>query len=83
MVPSPEEIVVDAAVKEEAIDGVRQALTNLELTPVELAIVEHRLTCETSKKMSHKDLAKLLKVSAPEVSRSEKSLVARLRVLLS
>ena len=83
LVPSPEEIVVDAAVKEEAIDGVRQALTNLELTPVELAIVEHRLTCETSKKMSHKDLAKLLKVSAPEVSRSEKSLVARLRVLLS
>lgn len=83
LVPSPEEIVVDAAEKLEAIDGVQQALTSLNLTPVEIAIVEHRLTCETAAKLSHKVLAKILKISAPEVSRVEKSLVARLRTLLS
>ena len=65
------------------MDGVRQALTDLELSSVELAVVEHRLTCQPGKKLSHKDLAKKLKISAPEVSRLEKSLVAKLRSLLN
>ncbi len=83
LVPSPEQIVVDAAAKEEAISDVRQALTDLKLTPLENAILSHRLTCAPGEKLSHKDLAKMCSVSAAEVSRLEKSLIARLRNLLS
>jgi|694.fasta_scaffold125617_4 hypothetical protein len=83
LVPSPEVIVVDATVKKPAIVGVRKALMDLGLSPLEVAIVEHRLTSETSKELSHNGLTKLLEFSAPEVSRSEKCLVARLRTLIS
>lgn len=83
LVPSPEDIVVDESNKQETILQVRSALVQECTSALELAIVEHRLTCAPADRLSHKDLAKLCLVSAPEVSRVEKSFVARLRTLLS
>jgi len=78
---SPEDILV---IKDEAENRgaqIRQALASL--SPQETLIVEHRLTCNPKKKTSLKTLAGLLNVPQSQVSRMEKALIARLRVLLA
>lgn len=81
--PSPEDIVVEAAVKAEKISDVQKALNMEAKTKLEKTIAEARLLCEPKAVLSHKEIAARLKVSPAEVSRVEKGLVARLRNHLS